>query len=178
MLRRIIMNCNSTIENFLKLDNTKALPFLMRMHMPFCPKCREEIRYMQTVFQSLKKSTPFEMQKDLNDVVMQGIRISNNNIYDTSISPFRWLTTGLLIFVGIFFISFSESHIWLQGHFGPSLDLPLYIVLGMIISIYFLIFVGTHLNGMRKTLHYLIKRGYTTALGQINLKNHLSGCIS
>lgn len=148
------MKCDKVIKSFLNQDDSRYPSLLIRSHMLVCTKCREEIRMMSNVFLKASVVSLYAMPKDLSDLVMRRIRLSET-AYAKDISSTKWLFTGVIIFASIFMVSYSESFIWLRRHFGSELEVPLNMVLGLIITVYSASFVGTHLDGAKKLLEFI-----------------------
>jgi hypothetical protein len=148
------MKCKKIIDSFLNQDDSRYPVFLIRLHIAFCSRCRKEIRTLQKIFVKARTSSPFEMPGDMSGPVMRAI-INSDVVYKKDISSGKWLFTGVVIFASIFLVSYSNSFIWLKSHFGSVLEVPLYMVLGLAITFYAALFIGTHIEMMRKFIEYL-----------------------
>ena len=151
------MKCNSTIRSFLELDNYMALPFSIRLHMVFCKRCRDEIYSLQNTFLMLRESAPFDILDNLSSLVMNSI-YAGPVLYPKNVSSAKWLSVGLLIILSMFGITFSNSFHLLKDYFGLPLEIPLNIVMGLAITIYVALFIGSHLEETRKFLSYFYKK--------------------
>ena len=151
------MKCNSTIRSFLELDNYMELPFSIRLHMVFCKKCRNEIYSLQNTFFNLRESQPFDMLDDLSSIVMNTI-YAGPVFYSKNVSSTKWLSVGMLIFLSMVGLTFSNSFASLKDYFGIYFEIPLNIVMGLAITIYVGFFIGSHLEETRKFLHYFDRR--------------------
>lgn len=150
------MKCDKIITRYLELDDYTILPLLIRVHLLFCKKCQEELFIFEEVLAELKQFDPFLMSEDLTDQTMHKIKLKHIP-HERLISNFNWLSAGLIILASLILISYSESLIWLKGHLGKNLEVPLNIVLGIIITVYFTLFIITHQKKFKKGLE-IIKR--------------------
>lgn len=151
------MKCEKAIASFLNQDDSRYPAFLIRLHIAFCSKCRKEISALQNIFVYARTSSPFIMPGDLSASIMRSI-IKSDIVYKKDISSGKWLFTGAVIFASIFLVSYSDSFIWLKWHFGSGLEIPLYIVLGFIITIYFALYIGSHLDSLKKFVKLIENR--------------------
>ena len=89
------------------------------------------------------------MKEDMTEIIMNSI-YANAHIFRKNISSTKWISVGSLIFLSIIGITFSDSIIWLRSHFGVSFEVPLSIVMGLAITIYVCLYIGTHIEETRK----------------------------
>lgn len=147
------MKCNSIMKCFMELDNYRSLPLQIRGHLIFCTRCRKDILSMRRALETILNKKPYDTSEDLSNNIMEQIATSQV-IYKMDISSLKWISVGLIIFASIFLVSFSEPLNWLKGHFGWRLEVPLNIVLGLVISLYATLFIGTHIDEMKNILHF------------------------
>ncbi len=151
------MKCNKIIKRFLELENFLTLPLRMRWHILWCENCKEEISLLQDRLVEIRKSQPFVMKEDMTEVIMNSI-YANTYVLSNNISSTKWVTVGTLIFLSIIGITFSDSIIWLKSHFGVSFEVPLSIVMGLAITIYVSLYIGTHIEETRKFIGHFTGR--------------------
>jgi hypothetical protein len=147
------MKCDKAIQNFLEQEDCLYIPFRVRWHALLCSECREEIQSLKKIFTKAQNSYCFPMPEDLSGIIMEKITESNI-IYEGKVSSSKWLLTGVIIFVSIFLISYSDSFIWLRQYFGSDLEIPLNLVLGMVITLYAASFIGSHLDDVKKIIDF------------------------
>ncbi|MDY6934446.1 MAG: hypothetical protein SVZ03_09525 [Spirochaetota bacterium] len=152
-----IINCDKIITRFLEMEDYRVIPLNIRVHMLFCNRCRVEVYMLKDALDEIREFNPFPLRKDLTDEIMQKILLTETP-YKKEISTFNWVTAGLIIFLSIFLISYSEPMIWLKNQFGNNFEVPLSIVLGLIISIYSIVFIGTHLEKLKHSIGILKKK--------------------
>jgi hypothetical protein len=151
------MKCERAIANFLNQDDSRYPVFFVRLHTAFCSRCRNEIKTLQNIFIQVRTGSSFAMPLDLSDPIMRRI-IKSEVIYDKNISSTKWLLSGVIIFASIFMLSYSESFLWLRVHFGSELEIPLFMVLGAGITFYSALYIGTHIDSMKKFVKFIENR--------------------
>ena len=97
------------------------------------------------------------MEIDISNSIMEKIS-ELHIIHEQNVSSVKWLTVGSIILASIFLLPFSESLSWLRIHFAGNLEIPLSIVLGLVISIYAIIYIATHLDELKHLMHYHEKK--------------------
>lgn len=150
------MKCNEAMQIFLQMDNRDSLPFLVRAHMWRCRKCKEEIDALQQSYISLLDAAPYELSRDLSGPIFD--KIANQcPSYRREMSYARWLVAGFILIASRFAVTFSDTLVELQGYYGGRLDIPLNIVLGLVMSIYAALFIGTHIEELKKLVRLYVK---------------------
>lgn len=97
------------------------------------------------------------MKKDLSDFIMYRIALPQINLHD-GVSVAGWIVTGLIIFISIFLVSYSDWLIWMKYHFGKNIEIAVSIVLGLFISAYSAIFIGTNIDRLKGLFRDLSRR--------------------
>lgn len=151
------MNCKQVQEIFLEMDNDSRVPLAVHFHTFFCPRCRRDIALLAARFDSLREEAPYPMDRDLCEKVMKDVFTSDVS-YEHEVSLTQWGVVGLIILMSLFLIPFSDSFGWLRGHFGRGLELPVSIVLGLAMTIFALVGVFSHMEGLKKLMERLPKR--------------------
>jgi hypothetical protein len=151
------MNCETTQKRFLEMDNRSIIPVSVQFHMLFCSKCRRDIAYLNSQFASLRDEAPFSMDRDRCEEIMRTV-FSSGVRYDQHVSGFQWSAVGLVILVSLFVIPLSNSFGWLRNFFGPGLEIPLSIVLGLVFTAYALAGIFSNLEVLKKFVDKLPKK--------------------
>ncbi len=151
------MECETAIEKYLKYPGGIKIPLLLRVHMLFCQSCRSEIQLLKIEFQKIRNSAPYEIPEDITETVMAQVQLLEKS-YENEISYFKWIAVGVIIVGSRFVFTFSDSLVWLQGHFGKQLDIPLNIILGLVMTGYAILFVGTHIDDIKRNVPYLTEK--------------------
>ncbi|MEJ5363211.1 MAG: hypothetical protein WBK20_09275 [Spirochaetota bacterium] len=142
------MKCNKAIEKYLRLDNNHSMPLLLMIHLFTCKQCKKEIEDLRTTF-TILKNPPYTIS--LEKQIMQQITL--HQAYYQKVSNFNWIAAGLIILLSIGSISYSETLLWLSQHFGNKILVPLYLVMGCIISGYIGSYVAAHLKKLEAIVH-------------------------
>jgi hypothetical protein len=136
------------MDMVLKTD-TSRVPFRARLHFLMCQSCRNECARLRNAILDAKKVPPFRAPEGLSDWIMRTIELMDVE-YHHCVSQGKWLTAGGVLFAGIFLLPFNEALTWLNLRFGDKFDIPLQVVLGISITIYAAVFIGSHLEYLRK----------------------------
>jgi hypothetical protein len=151
------MNCEKIQKRFLEMDNRSMIPVSVQFHMLHCPKCRRDIARLNRQFQALREEAPFDMDRDRCEEIMRTVFGSAVH-YDHHVTGFQWGAVGLVILVSLFVIPLSNSFGWLRNFFGPGLEIPLSIVLGLVFSAYALAGIFSNLEELKKFVDKLPKK--------------------
>lgn len=135
------MKCEKAIEKYLTLDNKQSMPLTLVFHLLVCKKCKQEFLELSRAFSTLQKP-PYAIS--LEDTIMP--LIMTNKRHYQKVSNFNWIAAGLIIVLSIVSISYSDTLRWLTEHFGNQIQVPIYLVLGCIISGYIGSFVASHMK--------------------------------
>lgn len=145
------MKCSKAVEDYLKLENFSHTPVLLKIHLMFCRKCRNEVLQLHKAFNMLKGDSIYKSHYDITASVMDIIR--KESVYTVkTISGFKWVTIGLIIFFSILLINFSDSFLWLKNEFGSDYTIPLSIVMGFVFTAYSAVFIGCNYEDIKKYL--------------------------
>lgn len=145
------MKCSKVVEDYLKLDNGSHAPFILKLHIMFCRDCRSEILRLKEVFDLMKNESVYKSPYDIKSTVMDIIR--SESVYTAkTISGFKWVTIGLIIFFSILLINFSDSFLWLKNEFGSDYMIPMSIVMGFVFTAYSAVLIGCNYEDIKKYL--------------------------
>ena len=149
------MKCKEVMKQVFESDSIENTSFRIWIHLLFCKNCKTETERINLTLASFQQTTPYKISNPglknsiMNEILKTGIE------YNHKISYFKWVSVGTIIIGSRFLFSYSDYSKWLSQHFGTNFDLPLNIVLGSIISVYALIFIGTHVEDLKKLSRYI-----------------------
>lgn len=143
------MKCDNALERFMELDDYRDIPFMLRVHLFYCKKCREEAAAIIAAMDLLSAESPYTAPAGLPLIIMNRI-LDESLSHVGKVSGTKWAVVGTVIFSSILLINFSESFLWLQEQFGSQYTLPLSIVMGLVITAYLSIVVGCNYEAMKK----------------------------
>jgi hypothetical protein len=144
---------------FESMDEGGALPLITRLeiavHLFFCPECAAELERFETV-QDILKTDFFPPSPDLEETIMGQIRTETSVLADepASESPdgsagfsFRgWIITGFVVLVSLSTAFFGMDFERIVASEGSSFLLPLGITIGVVVTCYGALFIGSHLK--------------------------------
>ncbi len=129
------MKCEIFSEKYLALDNRRKPDLLMKLHALFCPHCREEAHYLEGIYRRVSDAGPDLMPRDLTASIMLTIK-REGVTYGRKVSFFNWISAEVIIVLSIVLVQFSDSLPLLKEHYGRELELPLYLIMGVLITIF------------------------------------------
>ncbi|MDR0758861.1 MAG: peptidoglycan-binding protein [Treponema sp.] len=154
------MKCTTLVDKIYEFDGQETLSLWNRLqiavHIVLCPRCAEKTLRLEAVRDMLRTGFLPVPPAFIADSIMDRIR---SEVFDLSADmPFEeegptpevpfggWVATGLIIlfsqaasFMGMDFISFTAAQ-------GSSFLLPLGITIGVVVTVYGAIFIGSHLK--------------------------------
>ena len=145
------------IKYYLTQDNNSEIPLVVRFYMLISPSCRREVKMLKEQFESMKSDSSFKMEIDLTYEVMNKIYKLEVE-YDHTVSSLKWFFVGFILFSSIVLVPFSNSLIWLKTQFGSSLEVPFSIVMGFALTIYATLYIGSHLEQLKKNIEGRLKK--------------------
>lgn len=148
--------CDNLMKKYMMFDIKQGMPMRIRFHTLFCKSCKNEIKEMNEILESMEGSLPYEMFMDMTGNIMNRIE-ELEFYYIKSVSNFKWLSAGIIIFASIFLVQFSNSFSWLKYQFGGNLEIPINIAFGVILSVYTLFFTGAHVDSFKKVISFVVK---------------------
>jgi hypothetical protein len=155
------MTCNTLLDKIYEFDGEEPFSLWDRLqialHMVFCPRCAERIVRLEAVRDILRTGF-FPTPLDIADSVMDSIHA---DVFDMAADmPFEeeelspevpfggWVVTGLVVlfslatsFMGMDFISLAAAQ-------GSSFLLPVGITIGVVVTGYGALFIGSHLKDL------------------------------
>ncbi|HHU36554.1 MAG TPA: hypothetical protein GXZ47_04905 [Treponema sp.] len=151
------MNCEKMFDLYLALDKNERVPFMLTVHLFFCPVCRAAVRQMscaeKMVAEPLSiKPADRRAVKDpiltaaIDKILAAGLSYSVDEPVAKRVSLFRWFLVGVLLAGGFFVIPFSATGIWIQQEFGLSFMVPFYILFGCAVTAYGGLFIGSNID--------------------------------
>ncbi len=143
------MNCEKTITRFLEQEDYTRLSAMVRIHSLVCPACRGEVKKIQRSFLLISEVAGDKMPVSLTNPVMHAIE-EFEKPFEQNVSGLKWLAAGSVMFASILCTPFNNHLNWLNEYFGRNLELPMALVLGSAMSVYAIIFAGSHLSYVNK----------------------------
>ena len=149
------MDCEDFMRSFLNLDNREALPPALEEHRKNCrgphgKNCAQLYEELLRLMESRAVYGNIPPEKDIVPAVMARIASAESAAGSRSgVSTGNWIGTGLLILAGMCLIPFSTILPALALSM-PWLSITLPLVLGSVITIYAMLFTGSHMKALSR----------------------------
>lgn len=143
------MKCEKAMEQYLQADDGECLPILLRFHLRVCRKCRGEAGAMRAALAIVRNEEPRRSYEDLSGRVMAVVRNSGNS-YGRKMPLLNWISGEIILVASIVLVQFSDTRHWLNDFFGSDLEVPLYIVLGILVTLYSAMFAVSRLGEFKE----------------------------
>jgi len=149
------MNCEKILDMFYEDDEMPIINQLqINLHAFFCSSCAEKIEKYETAKSAMKD---FLLQQnawpDLEESIMSGLRPEQPNEEENEsssipsvLSTRRWVIAGLILMVSLTTVFFGLDFKKLASESGMSFLLPMGITIGIVLTTYGALFIGSHLK--------------------------------
>jgi hypothetical protein len=145
------MKCELVMKEYLQFDDYKLLPVMVKLHLLCCKKCRLEISSLENALDDIRSTDYYNMNKDMSDNIMHVIK-SSRIPYVGNVPMFNWVSVGIVLISSLILVQFSDALRWLENQFGSNLEVPLNLALGLVISLYLIIFIGIHIEKIKNIM--------------------------
>lgn len=145
------MKCKELMNQYLNLDNQDALPILLRLHVFFCPSCKNEVEQMEDLFNRMEYFAARYSTPDMTEKILSLVQSIELEPEPRKTTPIRyWLTVGVLMFLGTIVIQFAKPSVQVRILSSDMIDLPLNIICCAGLTIFIAVFIGSHLDEVSK----------------------------
>jgi hypothetical protein len=155
------MKCDEKLDKILCADDDTSLSFITRvqffLHTFFCDRCRVVMEHYEDS-RDLMKNDFFYDIPDLSDTIMNEILREETVLEDVEnyewVSFKKWIVGGCIILVSLVsaFFGFNFNAVAVSGDSSYMLSVGL--VIGLIVSIYGSLFIGTQMKQLRHFLDH------------------------
>jgi hypothetical protein len=153
------MTCRDAMERIYDFDGEKPFPLGVRLriafHVVFCPRCAENTARLEAA-RALMRTGFLPPAPDLADAVMSRVYAGARDLApdmpfeeeerSPEVSFGSWVFTGFIVllslstaFMGLDFIKVASAQ-------GSSFLLPVGITIGLVVTCYGALFIGSHLK--------------------------------
>ena len=151
------MDCNTIKDIIYESEKDESLPFLTQiridLHLLFCPACSAEIAKLRRLGEVMQNDF-FPDTPDFSEPVMKRLFIEMKEDMEmeekTEVSAgfsFRsWVIIGFFMLLALPSAFFGANFIHMEGSEGSSFLLPLGITVGVVLTCYGALFIGSHLK--------------------------------
>ena len=157
------MNCSRILDLVYEYSGSEhdpqdSMPLFYQMqvwvHTFFCPDCAEEIKRLETARNILREDffpySPSRGFSNLEESIMAKISLEEAGAahYSTpgGISTRGWVISGLVILISLATAYFGLDFQKVADETGMSFLLPVGITIGIVLTVYGVFFIGTHLK--------------------------------
>ncbi|HUX39232.1 MAG TPA: hypothetical protein VMV44_15135 [Rectinemataceae bacterium] len=146
------MRCERFLLRFDELEPGQALPASLALHMSRCASCRAQVSAFESALSAWKRdeSLRFDELEDfsiMEDRTMAAVRLTPRPRRELSLA--QWAFPGFLVAISCIFLPIFAR---LQGVGDDALFFPLAIVFGLALSVFGLVFAGTHAEELKSEL--------------------------
>jgi len=153
MKKQFVMDCRTVMDTIYEYEKGSSLPFLVQMriwfHLLFCSDCSREIVNLQNV-EEIMKTDFLPPSPDFEDVLMERLYAENGVTRDTDAPTgfsFRlWVIIGFFVLLSLSSSFFGMNFVEIADSEGLSFLLPVGITIGMVVTCYGALFIGSHLK--------------------------------
>ncbi|MCL2184646.1 MAG: peptidoglycan-binding protein [Treponema sp.] len=149
------MDCLKIKELIYECDDD-SMPLLNQIqvwwHTLTCSNCAQHSKLFE-VTKKIMSEDFFPASPDFEDSIMAKIvaeieeeELENAHAIPGGISTKRWVVTGIIIMISLVTAFFSLDYQNLASEWGMSFLLPMGITIGIILTIYGAVFIGSHLK--------------------------------
>ena len=145
------MSCSKIMDMVYEEDSITLLNQIqIGLHTFFCPACAEEIERYQTA-RTVMREDFFPPLSSIEDSVMAKVSVENEQTEDSYanagvLSTRGWVIAGCLIMVSLVTAFFGLDFQNLARELGMSFMLPMGITIGIVLTTYGALFIGSHLK--------------------------------
>jgi hypothetical protein len=149
----ILMDCQTVLDTVYEAEKDSSLPFLTQMriwlHLLLCPSCAGELRNLRNV-EEIMKTDFFPPSPDFEALLMERV-VEETDMEEQMDAPagfsFRgWVVIGFFVLLSLLSSFFGGDFIQIANAEGSSFLLPLGITIGIIVTCYGALFIGSHLK--------------------------------
>jgi anti-sigma factor RsiW len=148
------MNCNDLLDRVYEYAGDEELPLLLRIHLGvhcfFCPQCAQELERFE-VSRDLLRNDFFPPAPDFEDQVMAQINREADEMEEAGqdiagVSFRNWVIAGLVMLVSLSTSFFGGDFVRVSRSLGSSFLLPVGLTIGVVLTGYGALFIGSHLK--------------------------------
>lgn len=143
-----MMRCDEFLDRYDRLDSGEEPGLFLRLHLAACPACRDRVAEHEAALEAIRTAAAEPLDAALEEAiaarVMAAVRLMP--------APRRafhardWAISGLVIFSSLALVPFDANYGILRELFGEGFTMPLCLVLGLVLTIYGAVFIGTHMT--------------------------------
>jgi hypothetical protein len=152
---KVLMNCEEVMNAIYESEGDSPLPLTLQLgislHLFSCPRCAAEIKKLE-LLRGVLETDFFPAVPGIEDTIMEKIAAQSYEETEEALDApagfsFRgWVITGCVLFLSFALVFFSMDFVKLAKTQGDSFLLPVGLTIGVILTSYGAIFIGSHLK--------------------------------
>ncbi|QQO09422.1 peptidoglycan-binding protein [Breznakiella homolactica] len=147
-----MMKCTTVMDRIVEADGDEHSSLLqyirIQIHLFLCPQCAEEVNRYESARELLATEALPEVP-DLSDMIMAEVFRDEPEEYleeQRGFSFRSWIIAGCVILISLVSAFFGLDFQELSANASPSFMLAIGLTIGIIISVYGALFIGTHVK--------------------------------
>jgi hypothetical protein len=151
------MHCDDFLDRLDALDNGEAMNRALRVHASRCESCSAAAVRAESAARTYKEAAADRYAGDerLDERIMSTIGLVLQPRLEISI--FDWIAAGATIAFSMLLIPLGKDFSELKEALGARYALPLSLVLGLALTCYMALFIGTHIDEVQGFLDQRLK---------------------
>jgi len=153
MKKRFLLDCDTVLDAVYEADRDRPLSVIsqvqMKLHLLFCPECSAELRNFQYVEEIMKEDF-FPQASQFEESFMERLyeeTVMEEEIETSAGFSFRsWVIIGFFVLLSLSSSFFGMNFVQIADSEGLSFLLPVGITIGMVVTCYGALFIGSHLK--------------------------------
>jgi hypothetical protein len=153
MRKHFLMDCSTVMDTVYDFEKSGYIPLLIQIriwfHLLFCPDCSEEARNLQYL-EKIMKTDFFPHSPDFENTIMERLYaekyIARETDAPTGFSFRLWVIIGFFILLSLSSSFFGMNFVEIANSEGLSFLLPVGLTVGMVVTCYGALFIGSHLK--------------------------------
>jgi hypothetical protein len=153
MKKQFVMDCHNVMDTIYEYEKDNPLPFLLQMriwfHLLFCPDCSREIRNLRNI-EEIMRTDFLPASPGFEDILMERLYAEDEVARDTDapagFSLRLWVIIGFFVLLSLSSSFFGMNFVEIADSEGLSFLLPVGLTVGMVVTCYGALFIGSHLK--------------------------------
>jgi hypothetical protein len=150
---KLFMKCKTVIDTVYESDKDDTLPVLTRvcaeLHLLFCPGCAAQFKNLRRV-EEIMKNDFFPDSPDFAESLMEQLFEEKESVETIEVQAgfsFKsWVFIGFFVLLSLTSAYFGMNYTQIASSEVLSFILPLGITVGLVLSCYGALFIGSHLK--------------------------------
>ena len=152
MEKHFLMDCKTVLNACYESADDGSLPLLTKirvgLHLLFCPSCPVELKHLRCI-EEVMKTDFFPFSPGFENVVMECLledETKGSTDIPAGFSIRLWVAIGFFVLLSLSTSFFGMDFIRIANAEGLSFLLPVGITIGVVLTCYGALFIGSHLE--------------------------------